>query len=410
MSTTEALPQPIIALPTSKPRIMSRALALMFLVSVGSLTSFYLLISVVPLYAKSVGAGGQVAGLAAGAMMFATVAAELGTPRLTARFGNRSALAAGLFLLGAPSLALGWSGSVAVIMTVSVIRGVGFAITMVVGGALVASLVPAERRGEGLGLYGIVVGVPGVIALPLGVWLAGHVGYQVVFVAGAVAPLAGLVAIPGLPDRRSAATAAAADSGSGRPMGVLAGLRMPALLRPALVFTATTIAVGIVVDFVPLAAGRASGSLIALALFLQALTMTFARWWAGRFGDRHGQSVLLVPGVLLAAVGVLALVWSANPVMLLGGMLIFGLGFGAVQSASFVLMLNRVPESGYDTVSALWNMAYDGGWGLGAALFGMLAVHTGYSPAFALTAVLVLVALLPTVRDRRSAKAISLSL
>ena len=33
---------------------------------------------------------------------------------------------------------------------------------------------PPERRGEGLGLLGIVSGVPAVIALPAGVWLAGH--------------------------------------------------------------------------------------------------------------------------------------------------------------------------------------------------------------------------------------------
>jgi hypothetical protein len=37
-------------------------------------------------------------------------------------------------------------------------------------------------------------------------------------------------------------------------------------------------------------------------------------------------------------------------------------------------------------VSAVWNLAYDAGMGLGAAGFGVLAVRTGYPAAFALAA------------------------
>ena len=73
----------------------------------------------------------------------------------------------------------------------------------------------------------------------------------------------------------------------------------------------------------------------------------------------------------------------------------FGLGFGITQNATQTLMYNRVAESGYGAVSAMWNLAYDGGMGLGAAGFGVLAVHTGYPAAFALTAALIPAALIP---------------
>ena len=49
-------------------------------------------------------------------------------------------------------------------------------------------------------------------------------------------------------------------------------------------------------------------------------------------------------------------------------------------------MYDRAAESAYGAVSAVWNLAYDGGMGLGAAGFGLLALHTGYPAAFALTA------------------------
>jgi predicted MFS family arabinose efflux permease len=366
---------------------------LVFVASFGAMTGFYLLLSVVPLYAKSVGAGGVGAGLVTGALMATTVAGELAIPGLLARFGHRVVLAAGLVLLGAPALALPASSTMAAILAVSVVRGLGFAVCVVVGGALVAALVPPERRGEGLGLFGIVVGVPGVAALPLGVWLVGETGYPPVFVAGAVAALAGLAVIPGLPGRQPTPEDA---------VGVLAGLGTPALVRPALSFSATAMAAGVVVTFLPLAVPGGSGGLAALALFVQAVGSTLSRWWAGRFGDRHGPAVLLVPGVATAAAGIGCLVLIDRPVAVLAAMALFGAGFGATQNASMTLMLNRVAPSAYGTVSAIWNLAYDAGIGVGAFGFGLVAARTGYPPAFALTAALMLagLALRPARSDR----------
>jgi predicted MFS family arabinose efflux permease len=80
-------------------------------------------------------------------------------------------------------------------------------------------------------------------------------------------------------------------------------------------------------------------------------------------------------------------------VAVLFAMALFGSGFGATQNASMTLMLNRVAPSAYGTVSAIWNLAYDAGIGVGAFGFGVVAARTGYPPAFALTAALMLAAL-----------------
>ncbi|MEN3308543.1 MAG: hypothetical protein V7603_4745 [Micromonosporaceae bacterium] len=380
------------AAPAARPRLLNRALVLFFISTFGASASFYLLLSAVPLYADSSGADGAGAGLATGALMFATVAAELATARLLARFGYRLVFAVGLLLLGAPALVLAVSSSLVAIVAVCLVRGLGFAITAVVGSALVASLVPSERRGEGLGLYGIVVGVPSIVGLPLGVWLAGHAGYPPVFVAGAVTALAGLLVAAGLPGRQPETEA---------PVGILAGLRRPALLRPSTAFLATAMAAGVVVTFLPLAVTRSAGNLAAAALLAQAAAATVTRWWAGRHGDRHGPAALLVPGILATALGMLALVLTGSPVAVLLGMVVFGAGFGVAQNASLALMLDRVPSSGYGTVSAVWNLAFDTGLGLGAAGAGVLAGQTGYPITFALTALVVMVAVLPARQSSR---------
>jgi predicted MFS family arabinose efflux permease len=374
-------------------RLLSRALLLYFVVAFGSMTGFYLLLSVVPLYATAAGAGRAGAGLTTGVLMLATVVAELATPALTARLGYRAVLGLGLALLGAPALALTLSGSLAAIVAVSVVRGVGLAILVVAGSALVAKLVPPARRSQGIGLSGVVVGIPAVTALPLGVWLTERTGFAPVFVAAAAATLAPLIVLPALPGPRAAGPAA---------IGVLDGLRSPGQVRPAGIFLLTAMGAGIVATFVPLVTAAAGGDVghAAAALFANAIAATGGRWWAGHRGDRHGQARLLVAGVVVCALGMLALALGAASALVMPGAVLLGLGFGVAQNASLSLMFERVSPAGYDTVSAVWNLAYDAGMGIGAAGFGALSVRTGYAGAFGIVAAVLGVALVPVWRDR----------
>jgi MFS family permease len=387
--------------PASRPRLVSGRFAAALLASFGALTSFYLLLSVTPMYAVSAGAGSAGAGLVTGSLMLTTVLAEFASPRLLGRFGYRAVFAVGALLLGGPAPALLLPHSMVTIIAVSIARGIGFGLSTVVIGALVAASVPAERRGEGIGLAGVVACVPAIVALPSGVWLAQNTGYAVVIAITAITALAPLAATPWLanPAARQA-EAGQAGQAEAAPAGLLGSLRSGGMLRPGLVFAATTVSAGVVASFLPLAAGVSAG-VATLGLFAQAVTATASRWWAGRRGDRHGHAGLLIPGLLIAAAGMASLIWVSAPVAVIAGMCLFGIGFGIAQNATFALMIDRAPGSGYGTASALWNLAYDAGYGTGPIVFGLFVAHTGYPAAFALTGLLILAALLPAVRDRR---------
>ena len=391
--------------PASRPRLVSGRFAAALLASFGALTSFYLLLSVTPMYAVSAGAGSAGAGLVTGSLMLTTVLAEFASPRLLGRFGYRAVFAVGALLLGGPAPALLLPHSMVTIIAVSIARGIGFGLSTVVIGALVAASVPAERRGEGIGLAGVVACVPAIVALPSGVWLAQNTGYAVVIAITAITALAPLAATPWLANpaaRQAEAGQGRAEAGQGEaaPVGLLASLRSGGMLRPGLVFAATTVSAGVVASFLPLAAGVSAG-VATLGLFAQAVTATASRWWAGRRGDRHGHAGLLIPGLLIAAAGMASLIWVSAPVAVIAGMCLFGIGFGIAQNATFALMIDRAPGSGYGTASALWNLAYDAGYGTGPIVFGVFVAYTGYPAAFALTGLLILAALLPAVRDRR---------
>ena len=395
MSTlTQARPAPGNDAPS---RLLSLPLALTFLAEFTSLTSFFLLLSVLPMLAAAAGASSSGAGLITGSLLLGTVIAEAAAATGIRRFGYRTTLAAGAVLLGAPALALLPRESQAVMMSVSFVRGLGFGLCGVTTGALTATLLPPGRRGEGLGLLGIVSGVPAVVALPAGVWLAGHHLAAAVAAMAAAAGLLPLTTIRWLPGRGNGRGEAHGIPAARTRRAPGAGLRLP------LIFAACTIAAGVLDSFLPIAKGVPS-SLSSAALLVSALTATLSRWQAGRHGDRYGHARLLIPALTVAALGMTAMVWLASPVLVFASMVLFGAGFGVIENATFALLIEQRPEA---SASTLWNFAYDAGYGGGPAVFGLFAARTGYPAAFALTGILVL-AVIPAARRERRATASTL--
>jgi len=375
------------------PRLFTRPFALACGAALANLTAFYLPLSVVPARAVAAGAPDGVAGLVTAALMVGGVLAECVAPRLMARFGDRAVLAAGLLLLGGAALLLVPAVDVVSAVLVCGLRGVGFGFAVVVTGALVAQHVPAARRGEGLAVAGVVACVPAVAALPAGVWLAAACGADVVFVVAAVVALAGALAPLALVARAGESATAvgsaeseAFDSGS----GLVALARIPVQRRTAVLFAATTVAAGIVVAYLPLAA---TGPAVAIGLFVQALAATAGRYGAGRWGDRHGHARLVAPGLVACGLGMLLLLGVGQPALLLAAMAVFGTGFGVAQSATYAVLVERAPADGHGAVSALWNLAYDLGYGVGPLAFTALVGASGYPAAFALTGLVVLAGL-----------------
>jgi predicted MFS family arabinose efflux permease len=276
--------------------LLTRQIGWFLLFSFVTQSSFSILFSVLPLFASETAGTSLAAGLTTGVMMLATVVVELLTPRLTADLGYRRVLELGLALLGFPALILLVIPDLVTILCVAAARGAGLAISVVAGTALVARLFPAERRAEGLGVYGLVVSIPAVTLLPFGLWLAERFSFELVFVAAAVTTTAGLAIGRTLP---------AIHPGARPTHGIMTELREPWIVRTTIIFGLSTFAVGILVTYLALAVPEDARHLASIGLFAQAICTSVARWGAGRLGDRLGSHRLLWPAMLLCAIGTL---------------------------------------------------------------------------------------------------------
>ncbi|MEB2528612.1 MFS transporter [Kocuria rosea] len=354
------------------------------------------LLAVAPLWAVHGGADTAGAGLVNGVLMLFTVLTQLFVPRALRRFGWGPVLVAGMLLLGLPALAHGVSDALAPTLALSAVRGLGFGVLTVTGSALVAELVEPQRRGKAIGAYGLAIAGPQILFLSAGPWIAEQLGFWVVFTLAAL-PVVAVVPAIGL-----------ARMLDGVPEEDEEEERAPylRLLPPMALLTGVTLAGGALITF--MAQMSSSAALTALALLLMNVAAALTRWRIGALSDRHGPRRFIAPLVLLTTAGMMTIAWAVRdpqateaPMLLIGAAMV-GISYGGLQNLTLVVTFHAVSRLHYGTASAVWNIGFDIGTGLGSVLVGMVAAGTSFSTALLMTGAISLLTL-PLALRRRTA-------
>jgi predicted MFS family arabinose efflux permease len=353
-------------------------------VTVLGFASYCLTLASLPAYAVRGGAGESTAGVVTAVLLTVTIAVQTVVPALTARFGQAPVLVAGLIALGAPSPFYAVDDGLIWLSALSAVRGAGFAVLTVLGATLAAQVAPVERRGEAIGIYGLAIAVPNLVAVPTGVALVldGHTTWLAMLAAS---PLLGLFLVPALV-RAMPPAEVRGPAGSGRTAALAA-------LAPSLVLLVVTMAGGGLVTFLPIE--RPDGVLATAALLLFGITGAVTRWRAGLIADRWGSRLLMPLALLVGAAGlvVVAAGLGSSDAWVLVGAAVFGAGFGAVQNLTLLAAFARAGEGGTTSASAMWNASFDAGTAAGALVLGMVAAGIGLDWTYVVVAALLAAAL-----------------
>lgn len=338
--------------------------------------SMYVLFTVAPVLAFEIG-GSVAAGLATTVFMVFTIVAQLCTPMALRRFAPSVILGGALLLLAVPSLAYLTEPSFAVILVAAALRGVGFGLVTIVCTVLVTVYSTSGREGSALGVYGLSTSLTGVVAPVLGlVMLEWWRPLPAIFAF--VIPVAGLFLL-GVIRRVSPAPRSGSSSSNSEPRVPIA----PMLLTLGIFFP-VAIAYGSVYTFLPLATAGA-----AAALFIFGIGFAAGRLAGGRLVDTWTARAVLVPGILVATVGMVLLALSLDSGTAWIAVLPLGIAAGVVASSSLAGMMKAASSHEYGVVSTAWNLTFDLGIAIGGLGVGILVGVQGFSTAFLALGVLL---------------------
>ncbi|HET7378473.1 MAG TPA: MFS transporter, partial [Gaiellales bacterium] len=131
----------------------------------------------------------------------------------------------------------------------------------------------------------------------------------------------------------------------------------------------------------------------AIYLTTLALVTLVSRPVAGRFGDRLGHRRLFMPSLVIIAVGMTVLAFSATKTWLVISAALFALGFGTAYPAFAAWVMLDVHEARRGAAFGAILAAYDTGIGSGSTLTGWLIGRYGFGTAFGVAAALAALAL-----------------
>jgi len=300
------------------------------------------------------------------------------------RIGRRQVLRVG-WLLGLPiPLLLIWAPSWPWIVAANVLLGANQALTWSMTVNMMVDLVPANRRGFAAGVNEF----------------SGYAGLSMLaFLTGLIAADYGLrpapfylgIGVAALGLMLSFFVRETAPSSKPSPLRWVRGVGVPSLLGAA-----TNLKDGLVWLALPLMMTTRGFDLVQVGAVAGLYPLVWAAGQVafGPLSDRYGRRVLILPGMLLQAFGLVALAIVPSFTGLLAAAVVLGLGTGMVYPTLIALVADRVPSADRATALGVYRFFRDGGYALGAiaatlSLGGISVVIAGVGVALAVATVVV---------------------
>lgn len=345
-------------------------------------TAFYMMLPTLPLFIKQMGGNEAQVGLAAGAFMLTAVIFRPIVGGLLDRFGRRPFIVWGLLLFTLAMYMYDWIGGIVVLMGLRILHGTSWAVSTTAIITAITDMIPSARRGEGMGMFSMAMTVAMAIGPMFGIWVTENLSYHALFLFASLFSAAALLL----------------TFGAKMPFRPQPGARRIELFdKSVLPIMASVfflyIAYGGITTFIPLFAN--SIKVNSGAFFLAyAATLALTRPIAGKLSDRHGETFVIVPALVITISALIILSSSTGLFGVLVSAVLYGIGFGSVQPAlqAATIRLARPDRKGVANASIL--TATDLGIGLGAIMLGWVSQYMSYQALFTVSAVSVALSLL----------------
>jgi MFS family permease len=365
-----------------RARLLTAPFAVLWAASFCVFLSFYLLLPVLPVHAARLGMGESAIGLVIGVFALASMAWKPWAGWVLDWRGRRALLVAGAALFGLASMCYPVARSVWSFLVVRVVHGTGMGLFPTAAAAVVTDLVPAARRGEAMGLFGMAAN----LALAAGPALAGPAEARLGF--GGACLLATGLATAGtglaLVTHETGARAV-------RPPFRLRALFVRQALHPAALTLLAFVPYGALMAFLPLLTAERRVASVGPFFTLIAAGLLVIRTTAGQLSDRFGRPVVVAPALAVVAAALLIVAVGHSPWAIYGAGLLFGLGFGSAQPVLMAWTTDLVPAGDRGRALAAYYAAWELGIGGGQILLGLLFPLGGFVGLFATAAAIALI-------------------
>lgn len=360
-------------------QIWTKRFISLFLTNISVFFVFYGLVTTLPLYAiGKLHQTDKEAGLLLSGFLLSAIIVRPFSGKLLDVFGKKKLLVlsiVGYFICTVLYLFIHPFG---LLLGLRFIQGIFFSIITTAAGSLAADIVPAKRKGAGLGYFTMSTNLAVVIGPFIGLLLIQYSTFNVLFIVMSICILAGGIL---------ALTVNTDDLPKPAHEGKLTFKFDDLFERKALPVAAIASLVAFsyasVLSFLSVYAQQKDLMAVASLFYaVFAASMLITRPYTGKLYDTKGPQFVIIPGIISFAIGLVMLAFVEGPVLFLSAAIFVGFGYGAVTTSlqALAVQSTAIQRSGYAT--ATYFTMFDLGIALGSYILGMVAVQAGYASVY----------------------------
>lgn len=369
-----------------KEKIITRDFALIWFANFFIFLGFQMTLPTIPIFVNELGGSDQLIGIIVGIFTFSALIIRPYAGHVLETKGRGKVYLFGLILFVISVGTFGFITSMSLLIVMRIIQGVGWGFSTTASGTIATDLIPARRRGEGMGYYGLSGNFALAIGPALGLTLADLISFKQLFLITASFGLIAFLLSIFIRYKK-------VNESEEKTRLARFDVVEKTAVNPAIILMFVTLTFGGITTFLPLYALDRGVEGIQFYFISFALFVMLSRVFAGRLYDNKGDLYVVPPGIILVFIAMLLLAWLPNlPVLILGGAL-YGLGFGTLQPALQAWAVNAAPANRKGMANATFFSAFDFGVGVGAMLFGQIAYLFNYTTIYIISAGSVLIAL-----------------
>lgn len=352
--------------------------------------SFQMLIPTIPSHLSQLGGDNVQVGLVIGIFTISSLLTRPFAGRALDLLGRKHVLLVGLAICALTIAGYSYIAAVTLILAARFVHGIGWGLSTTSLGTVIADIIPPERRGEGMGYYGLSNTFAMAVGPLTGLWVMQAFGFSYVLLISTILAILSLFSSlfitypkpirPAKPVRR---------------LRIADRLWERTALLPSALLLCTAICYGGIVTFITLFGLEAGIANVGLFFLCNASMVLLVRPITGVLFDRKGPEWVLLPGAIFTIAGLWLLSYAHSNISLAIAALCYGVGFGSLQPALQAWTIARSSPERRGAANGTFFSANDLGIGLGAMVLGALANWSGsYATMYRYSTTLIIVFLL----------------
>ncbi|MCU6602553.1 MFS transporter [Peribacillus frigoritolerans] len=349
---------------------------------------FYLLMVTLAIYAvNELDASTSEAGLISGIFIIGTLIGRLFIGRFIDSIGRKKTLFIGLIFFTLTTILYFVDLGIGFLLVNRLIHGMAMGMASTATGTIVAQIIPPTRKGEGIGYYSMSATLATAIGPFIGLFMAQHTSFQVIFSFCLALGVISLITAFFLYVPALKVTAKVTESKGFK----LSNFIEPKALPISIITLLLAFCYSSVLSFISFYAIEID--LVNTASFffvVYAVAVLISRPFSGPLMDRKGSNFIMYPAFIIFGVGLLLLSMTTNSFTLLAAGFLIGLGFGNMQSSSQAIAVKLTPPHRMGMATSTFFIMLDAGLGFGPYILGFIIPITGYSTLYVILGVVVI--------------------